>query len=391
MQRFKQQLLTCEFGEEPRSLFISDKVNHKDAVPTIRRPQRKAETLGLRYLILLRGDTITNLSIQRWEDVMNDNHELSPLFTSGATGDPKAAMLTHFEMTDIGCSGPPLFHCFGLCAGLLACFTHGAAIVFASRDFEAEAIANALADEHCTLLHGVPTVHSAILGAMQNKRIKINTIRLGIAAGSQVPPALLTELRNQMGFRDTIYAMSSGMTETSPASFMTVSSDRIEKKRETVGRILPHAAAKIVDQNNRILPRGQQGEICISGYLLQKGYYKNPAKTAEAMIQDENGVRWMHTEDEASIDEDGYCRITADGVAGENVFPAEIEERLLQHPAINQASVVSVKDQKYGEAVAAFVQLRVGQRKPTLEAMRDWIRQTLAPQKAPSYLMKTAR
>ena len=228
---------------------------------------------------------------------------------------------------DIICCPPPLFHCFGLVAGLLAALTHGSSIIYPSRDFDADAIAVSLLKEHCTVLHGVPTMFTAIMGALEKRNFKLDGIRTGIAAGTKVPPPLLGELRANLGFRDTciVYGkskhfyssilfsdedISAGMTETSPGSFMTVASDSLEQKLETVGRVLPHTKAKVVDKEGRILPRGSRGELCVAGYLLQQGYYKNLAKTAEVMKRDENGVLWMHTGDEAFLDERGYCSIT---------------------------------------------------------------------------------
>lgn len=206
------------------------------------------------------------------------------------------------------CSGPPLFHCFGLVAGLMATFTHGAAIGFAGRDFDAAKVVEMLVKEKCTAMHGVPTMYISIFKQLDKTGITIDTIRTGIAAGTKVPPALLSEIERRLGYKHI--AITYGMTETSPASFMTEVSDTHDQKLYTVGRAMPHVTAKVVDPDNRILPINTRGELCVSGYLLQQGYYQNPEKTAEVMIRDEDGVLWMHTGDEATIDEQGYCRIT---------------------------------------------------------------------------------
>lgn len=188
---------------------------------------------------------------------------------------------------------------------------------------------------------------------------------------------------------------------------MTKPTDTVEQKLETVGRVFPHVSAKVVDSENRIVPRGARGELCVSGWLLQKGYYKNPEKTSEVMIRDKEGVLWMHTGDEATLDDEGYCRITgrikdiiirgklnpsstamssgADEIGGENIYPLEIEERLLEHPAISHASIVGLRDDKYGEAVAAFLQLRPGHTKLSLKEVRDWVQQRLGRHKAPAH------
>ena len=200
------------------------------------------------------------------------------------------------------------------------------------------------------------------------------------------------------------------MTETSPASFMTEATDSMEQRLETVGRVFPHVSAKVVDSENRIVPCGVRGELCVSGWLLQKGYFNNPEKTAEVMVPDDNGVLWMHTGDEATIDEAGYCRITGrikdiiirgewwfvfvrdvvvmltSGIAGENIYPLEIEERLLEHPSISHAAVVGVKDDRYGEAVAAFLQVRPGAGKIPTDDLRQWVREGLGRHKAPSHI-----
>ncbi|KAJ4252789.1 hypothetical protein NW762_010695 [Fusarium torreyae] len=225
---------------------------------------------------------------------------------------------------------------------------------------------------------------------MDQINAKIDTVRTGIAAGTKVPPALLEEVQRRLGYKHI--AITYGMTETSPASFMTETTDTLEQKLETVGRVLPHVKAKVVDGDHRILPVGARGELCVSGYLLQRGYFKNPDKTAEVMIRDENGVLWMHTGDEAVIDEHGYCRITGrikDIIirGGENIYPLEIEERLLQHPSLANASVVGLKDERYGEAVAAFLHIRPGHEKPPHQEIRAWVQQDLGRHKAPQHVI----
>jgi len=182
-----------------------------------------------------------------------------------------------------------------------------------------------------------------------------------------------------------------GMTETSPVTFSTAGDDTMEKRTRTIGKVMPHTKAKVVGPNDEILPRGTPGELCTAGYALQPGYYKNPAKTAEAMKTDENGILWMYTGDQCLIDKDGYCVVTGrikDVIirGGENIYPAEIEERLIEHSAIAEASVVAIKDEKYGEVVGAFLRLNADGSRPSLEEIRAFVKEAMGSHKAPQYV-----
>ncbi|KAF7181263.1 hypothetical protein CNMCM7691_000481 [Aspergillus felis] len=406
---------------EPNILFLGDIVNQAPSGPLVQH-LRVRPVPSLKHVVLIRSDTSVQEPISTWDEILHAGRlvtkstlnqaestvrcreEVIFQFTSGTTGVPKAAMLSHFNVVnnarfigerlnlttdDVVCCSPPLFHCFGLVAGMLASLIHGSTTVFPHRDFDASAVIDALVKERCTVLHGVPTMFSAILQQLHQTGIEIKTLRTGIVAGSKVPPTLLREVQEKLGYRDI--AITYGMTETSPASFMTKSSDTEQQKLESVGTALPHVRAKVADSHNRVLPRGARGELCVSGYLLQQGYYKNPEKTAEAMICDKQGILWMHTGDEALIDEQGYCQITGrlkDIIirGGENIYPLEIEERLILHPAIEQASVVGVKDEKYGESVCAFLQSRPGHDRPSLAQVKDWVRGGLGRHKAPEFI-----
>jgi long-chain acyl-CoA synthetase len=226
--------------------------------------------------------------------------------------------------TDILCCPPPLFHCFGLVLGLLAIIAKGATIVFPSETFDAAAVVGAVLKENCTALHGVPAMWSAEMDLVTGEH-DFSRLRTGIAAGSATTRQMMRDIReklhldqvtNTYGLREfSLAALCTrltveGMTETSPASFMTSWDDDLERRLTTVGRILPHTVAKIIDLQGNIVPLGHRGELCVSGYLLQAGYWNNPEKTAEAMRKGERGVLWMHTGDEACFDEEGYCRIT---------------------------------------------------------------------------------
>ncbi|TVY68689.1 putative acyl-CoA synthetase [Lachnellula suecica] len=333
-------------------------------------------------------------------------------FTSGTTGAPKAAMLTHNNILnngrftgdrmlltpkDIVCCPPPLFHAFGITAGLLAALTHGSSIVFPSETFQPLESLQAVSTEGCTALHGVPAMFSAYLDSV-NSGWDLSTLRTGIVGGSPVPPKMMADLRqvlNLVHITNLYGEMNStkklpkvdltllvGMTETSAASLMSFTDDPIEKRLSTVGKIFPHVRAKIGNTSGDIVPTGSRGELWVSGFGLQKGYWRNPEKTAEAMRTDENGILWMQSGDEAVFDSEGYCRITGrikDIIirGGESIYPLEIEERLVQHASIVQASVVGIADEKLGETVSAFIQQRKDQEQPSTEQVRAFARQTL--------------
>ncbi|KAF7162830.1 hypothetical protein CNMCM5623_007952 [Aspergillus felis] len=332
------------------------------------------------------------------EDVLNLQ------FTSGTTGSPKAAMLTHTNLLnnarfvgqamglgpeDVICCSPPLFHCFGFVLGFLASFCHGSSIFFASDFFDVKKTVNAILAEDATVILGVPTMYIAELEVLAQLGKKPQRLRTGLASGSSVSQALMYRLREEMGVERMLIAY--GMTETSPVTFITGLDDSDEKRTSTVGRVIPHTAAKVVNRNGRILPRGERGELCISGFALQKGYWRNEKKTKEVMRPDENGVLWMHTGDEAVIDDDGYASITGrikDLIirGGENIFPREIEEKLTAHPAISEASVVGIKNERYGEVVGCFLKAIQKGSRPCHHELRQYVSQTLGRHKAPQHI-----
>ncbi|KAH8672882.1 hypothetical protein BGZ60DRAFT_485381 [Tricladium varicosporioides] len=329
-------------------------------------------------------------------------------YTSGSTGHPKAAMLTHFNLlnnansigdrlalteNDILCCPPPLFHCFGLVLGVLAVLTHGAKIVIPSETFDAKAVLHAISAENCTALHGVPTMFEEVLNLARPEGWSCESLRTGIIAGAPVPRPLMRRLLNELGMSE--FTSSYGLTEASPTCFNAFTTDTIGTRLTTVGQLLPHLKAKIIDREGTVVPQGVRGELCIAGYSLQKGYWNNSEKTAEVMRRDENGVLWLHTGDEASFTEDGYCTITGrfkDIIirGGENIYPVEIEARLVQHPSISRAVVVGIRDAKYGEVVGAFLQhideVESQRKYPTDDEIRAWIRQVLGRHKAPAHV-----
>jgi fatty-acyl-CoA synthase len=295
-------------------------------------------------------------------------------FTSGTTGSPKGATLSHHNILNNGffigealkltcadrvCIPVPLYHCFGMVLGNLACLTHASAMVYPAEAFDPAACLATVAEERCTALYGVPTMFIAMLDHPDFGAIDFSSLRTGIMAGSPCPVEVMRRVVEQMNMGEVTIAY--GMTETSPVSFQSSTDDPIERRVSTVGRIHPHCEVKIVDEEGRIVPRGVAGELCTRGYSVMLGYWGDDARTAEVL--DSNG--WMHTGDMGVLDEQGYCNIVGrikDMVirGGENIYPREVEEFLYQHPAIRDVQVVGVPDRKYGEELCAWIILREG-------------------------------
>jgi TBC1 domain family member 8/9 len=342
------------------------------------------------------------------------NHDVVNIqFTSGTTSMPKAACLSHRSILnngnqigdrmlltpkDIVCCPPPLFHCFGCILGYMATATHGSAIVFPAEAFDPLASLKAVQEEKATALYGVPTMFLAELELINDEKVAyegFQYLRTGIAAGSSIPAELMRKLHKTLNL--TELTICYGMTETSPVSAMTTTDDPIEKRINTVGRLLPHVEAKVVDpfDHTRILGVGERGELAVHGYLVMKEYWGQPEKTAEAMKADKEGKVWMHTGDEASIDEDGYVSITGrikDLIirGGENIHPLEIENCLFAHDKIAEVSVVGLPDDRYGEVVAAFIvhrhHLAAGEKQITPEEVRAWVRERMSHHLVPKHV-----
>ncbi|KAM5341498.1 hypothetical protein ACJ41O_014529 [Fusarium nematophilum] len=291
---------------------------------------------------------------------------------------------------DIVCCPPPLFHCFGLVMGFLASFCHGSTIVFPSDNFNAEKTIEAVVSEKATALLGVPTMFIAELDALEKNPQQITTLRTGLAAGSPVPKVLMESLRQRMNIQGMLIAY--GMTETSPVTFITSLDDTEEKMHNSIGQVFPHTAAKVIDGSGNVVPVGTRGELCTSGFALQKGYWNDEEKTQEVMRRDGDGVVWMHTGDEGFIDQDGYGHITGrikDIIirGGENITPTEIENRLLAHPCIAESCVVGLADYKYGEVVSAFLKAPGDiPRRPSDDEVRHWVSQHLGRVKSPQHI-----
>ena len=330
---------------------------------------------------------------------LDPNDSVNLQFTSGTTGLPKGACLSHrnilnngryigdrmdLSSSDVVCIPVPLFHCFGLVLGSLAAFTHGSMGVYPCESFDPLLVLQSVPKYKATGLLGVPTMFIAEMEHPRFNEFDMSTLRTGIAAGSSVPQSVMQRIHKHLNLTELTIAY--GMTETSPVSTQTTTTDPLDKRVSSVGRLMPLTTAKIIDKDGNIVKQGERGELCVSGYLLMTGYWNEPEKTAQVM-RIEDGVRWMHTGDEAELDSEGYFSITGrikDLIirGGENILPLEIENRLMEHPEISQASVVGIDDERYGEVVGAFI---IGNR-IEYEAVRDWVREKLARYKAPKYV-----
>jgi fatty-acyl-CoA synthase len=320
-------------------------------------------------------------------------------FTSGTTGLPKGATLTHRNILNNGyfvglaqrlgpadriCIPVPLYHCFGMVMGVLAAVTHGAAMVFPAPSFEPEATLAAVEQERCTALYGVPTMFIAELGCPSFPGRDLTSLRTGTMAGSPCPVEVMKQVIEQMHMGDVTIAY--GMTETSPVSFQTGPDDPVDRRVSTIGKVQPHLEVKIVDEAGAVTPRGVAGEVCTRGYSVMLGYWGDAARTAEAI--DAEG--WMHTGDLGTIDDAGYGNIVGrikDMVirGGENIYPREVEEFLYSHPKVADVQVVGVPDPRLGEELCAWVRLAPGERADE-EEIRAYCRGQIAHFKIPRYV-----
>jgi fatty-acyl-CoA synthase len=320
-------------------------------------------------------------------------------FTSGTTGTPKGAALTHFNIVNNGffvgegmrlsaadsvCIPVPLYHCFGMVLGVLAAMTHGAASVLSGDAFEPLTVLQAVAKERCTALHGVPTMFIAELEHPRFGEFDLSSLRTGIMAGSPCPTAVMRRVVAEMHMPEVTICY--GMTETSPVSFQSRPDDSLERRVGTVGRVHPHVQVKIIDAGGHVAQRGVEGELLTRGYSVMRGYWNDAERTRDVI--DAGG--WMHTGDLGVIDENGYCNIVGrvkDMIirGGENISPREIEEFLYLHPAVFDVAVVGVPDPKYGEEVCACIRLRSGMT-ASEDEIREFCRNRIAHYKVPRYV-----
>jgi fatty-acyl-CoA synthase len=320
-------------------------------------------------------------------------------FTSGTTGSPKGATLTHrnilnngffvgeamkFSEEDRLCIPVPLYHCFGMVMGSLNCISHGACMVFPNDGFDPESTLKAIAEEKCTAVFGVPTMFIAELDHPNFANYDMSSLRTGCMAGASCPIEVMKKVLNDMHMPEVTIAY--GMTETSPVSFQSSTDDPIERRVSTVGQVHPHVEVKVVDEQGQTVPRGGKGEFCTRGYSVMQGYWGDDDKTGEAIDVD----GWMHTGDLAVLDDEGYCNIVGrvkDMLirGGENVYPREIEEFIYSNNKVQDVSVFGVPDDKYGEEICAWIKLKVDM-EATEEEIKLFCKDQIAHYKVPRYV-----
>jgi fatty-acyl-CoA synthase len=327
-------------------------------------------------------------------------HPINIQFTSGTTGAPKGATLSHRNIVNnaraVGlsmglragdrlCIPVPLYHCFGMVMGNLACVAHGATMIYPSSAFDPLAVLRTVQAERCTGLFGVPTMFNQELEHPQFAQCDLTSLRGGIMAGAPCPVEVMRRVISRMHMQEVTIAY--GMTETSPVSFQSAPDDALERRVTTVGRIQPHMECKIIDAQGAIVPRGTAGELCTRGYAVMLGYWGDPARTAE--VVDAEG--WMHTGDLGILDEEGYCSIVGRSKdmiirGGENVYPREVEEFLYRHPKVLEVAVVGLPSDAYGEEVCAWIRLRDGAACTALE-IREFCTGQIAHYKIPRHVL----
>jgi len=353
--------------------------------------------------LAVQGESVRESRLRERESALQFDDSINIQYTSGTTGAPKGATLSHHNILNNGffvgerlryttndriCLPVPFYHCFGCVLGSLAALTHGSAIVLPAESFDAEACLRAVEEERCTSLYGVPTMFIAQLEHPAFSRYRIDSLRTGIMAGAPCPIDVMRQVTERMHMPEVTICY--GMTETSPVSFQSSVDDPLEARVATVGTVHPHIECKIVDpRTGAAVLRGEPGELCTRGYSVMLGYWNDPEATALAI----DSARWMHTGDLAAMREDGYVNIVGrlkDMIirGGENIYPREIEEFLHGHPKIGDVQVIGVPDSKYGEEVCAWIRLREGET-ATEEEIRDYCRGQIATYKIPRYIRFT--
>ncbi|HCW80471.1 MAG TPA: AMP-binding protein [Ruminococcaceae bacterium] len=345
------------------------------------------------------GESIDDIEYHKIEESLDPQDVINMQYTSGTTGFPKGVMLTHYNILNNGkgigdcmkftendklCITVPLFHCFGLVLGVMACLTHATSIVPVEY-FRPTLVMKAIDEEKCTAVHGVPTMFIAMLEHQDFPKYNFSTLRTGIMAGSPCPEKVMRRVMDEMGMHEI--TITYGETEASPACTMTKTDDPLEARISTVGKLMPYVEGKIIDpETGKTQPLNVPGEFCARGYNIMKGYYKMPEETAKAIDSD----GWLHSGDIVAVDGNGYYRITGrikDMIirGGENIYPKEIEEFLYTNPAIQDVQVIGVPSEEYGEEIMACVILKKGAHL-TEDEVRDFVGANLARHKIPKYV-----
>ncbi|PKO77842.1 MAG: AMP-binding protein [Betaproteobacteria bacterium HGW-Betaproteobacteria-15] len=393
--------LAPEWAHGQPGALEAQQLPHLKTVVWIDEPGQGAEEPGLmRFSALLDQGDAADPRVAQVAATIKASDPINIQFTSGTTGFPKGATLTHRNILNNGffigecmkltpadrlCIPVPLYHCFGMVLGNLACFTHGATIVYPNDGFDPLTVLQTVQDERCTGLHGVPTMFIAELDHPRFAEFDLSTLRTGIMAGSPCPTAVMQRVVNDMHLSEITIAY--GMTETSPVSCQSSTDTPLDRRVSTVGTVQPHLEVKIVNADSgEVVAPGQSGELCTRGYSVMHGYWDDPVKTAEAI--DTEG--WMHTGDLATMDTEGYVNIVGrikDMVirGGENIYPREIEEFLYRHPAVQDVQVVGVPDAKYGEELCAWVIVKPGQALDE-DTVRAFCKGQIAHYKVPRYI-----
>ncbi len=350
--------------------------------------------------LMAMGSAVTDEQLLERQRQQEFDDPINIQYTSGTTGFPKGATLSHhnilnngyfmarlqnFSATDKLCIPVPLYHCFGMVMGNLGCITHGAAMIYPSEGFEPLAVLQTVEEEKCTALYGVPTMFIAELDYPDFRKFDLTSLRTGVMAGSPCPVEVMKKVISLMHMNDV--EICYGMTETSPVSTQTLINSPLDKRVGTVGVIHPHLEIKIVDPSTgQIVPIGAAGELCTRGYSVMLGYWNNPEATANAI----DTARWMHTGDLATMDAEGYINIVGrikDMIirGGENVYPREIEEFLYTHPKVSDVQVIGLPDPKYGEEIMAWVKVKPGEQL-TAEELKEFCKGQIAHYKVPRYI-----
>ena len=393
--------LMPELASGPRGPLVTDRIPSLRHLIYLGADPQPGATAWSEFIEL--GDEVDHSALVARERILQFDDAVNIQYTSGTTGLPKGATLSHHNILNNGyfvgemlhyteadriCLPVPFYHCFGCVMGNLAAVTHGAAVVVPAESFEPEATLRAIDNHQCTSIYGVPTMFIAQLEHPSFGQFRLDSLRTGIMAGAPCPIEVMKQVIDRMHVPQVTICY--GMTETSPVSFQSGVDDPIDARVSTVGRIHPHLECKIIDPDTgAIVPRGTAGELCTRGYAVMLGYWDSPAATAASV----DAARWMHTGDLAVMRDDGYVNIAGrlkDMIirGGENISPREIEEFLYAHPKISEVQIIGVPDMKYGEEVCAWIRLRDGQQ-ATEEDVREYCRGQMASYKIPRYIRFT--